>query len=92
MQGDGDDRIAHVPPRRGVVPTVLGTVLGDGDEQDDAGKIFHAGELEMTPKEATAFRKACQTIRKHIPDDNETPAMFELVVTRIVAKALEELE
>ena len=46
----------------------------------------------MTPKEATAFRKACQTIRKHIPDDNETPAMFELVVTRIVAKALEELE
>ena len=75
-----------------MVPEILGTVLGDGDEQDDAGEIFHAGELEMTPQEATAFRKACQTIRKHIPDDNETPAMFELVVTRIVLKALEGFE
>lgn len=45
----------------------------------------------MTPKESTAFRKACQTIRKHIPDDNETPAMFEMVVTRIVKKALEKI-
>ena len=45
----------------------------------------------MTPEEATKFRKACQTIRKHIPDDNESPAMFEMIVTRIVKKALEEL-
>ncbi len=30
-----------------MVPEVLGTVLGDGDEPDDAGEIFHAGELEM---------------------------------------------
>jgi len=33
-----------------MVPEVLGTVLGDGDEQDDAGEIFHAGELEMKYK------------------------------------------
>ena len=45
----------------------------------------------MTPKEAVAFRKACQTIRKHIPDDNDTPIKFELVVLRIVKKALDEL-
>lgn len=45
----------------------------------------------MTPKEATAFRKACQTIRKSIPNDNETPAMFEQVVLRCVKKALDEL-
>ncbi len=45
----------------------------------------------MTPKESIAFRKACQTIRKHIPDDNETPAMFEQVITRCVMKALETL-
>jgi hypothetical protein len=45
----------------------------------------------MTPKEAIAFRKACQTTRKHMPNDNETPAMFELIVTRIVSKALEKI-
>lgn len=48
-------------------------------------------ETEMTPKEAKEFRKACNTIRKHIPDDNESPAMFELIVLRIVGKALEAL-
>lgn len=45
----------------------------------------------MTPKESVEFKKACKVIRKHIPDDNETPALFESVVTRIVLKALEEL-
>ena len=44
--------------------------------------------IVMTPQEAKEFRKACNAIRKHIPDDNETPAMFELVVLRIVGKAL----
>jgi hypothetical protein len=45
----------------------------------------------VNPKEAVAFRKACQTIRKHIPDDNKTPAMFEQVVMSIVLKALEKI-
>lgn len=45
----------------------------------------------MDTKESREFRKACNTIRKHTPDDNETPAMFELVVNRIVLKALERL-
>ena len=45
----------------------------------------------MIPKEATQFRKACQVIRRHIPDDNESPAMFEMIVMRIVRKALEEI-
>jgi len=45
----------------------------------------------MTPQEAKEFRKACTAIRKHIPNDNETPVMFELVVLRIVRKSLEAL-
>ena len=59
---------------------LLQEVQGDG-----------GGRVCMTPKEATEFRKACNAIRKHIPDDNETPAMFELVVLRIVGKVLEAL-
>jgi hypothetical protein len=46
---------------------------------------------QMTPQESTQFKNACRVIRKFIPDDNEIPAMFELVVTRIVKKALEEM-
>ena len=44
----------------------------------------------MTPEESVAFRKACRSIRKHIPNDNETPAMFEMVVIKIVKKALDD--
>jgi hypothetical protein len=44
----------------------------------------------MTPKEAVEFRKACNAIRKHIPDV-KTRAEFEGVVQVIVTKALENL-
>ncbi len=44
----------------------------------------------MTPQEAIEFRKACNAIRKHIPDV-KTRADFEGVVQKIVTNALENL-
>jgi hypothetical protein len=45
----------------------------------------------MTPKEAKEFRKACAVIKKHLPDDNVSAAAFELIVLKIIGKALEDI-